>query len=275
MDTAIDTPHSYLMENDQEAFRLDIKTDPDAVRDQAHWCGIRPGMRVLDVGCGPGKTTAILHEMVRPDGYAIGLDFSEDRILTAKKQYGNTPGIGFEVCDFTKQIHPELRNFDCIWIRFVLEYHAQESTTIIENVTECLRPGGILCLLDLDHNCLNHYGLSPMMEHVLSEVIGLMQEGYDFDPYAGRRLYSYMYDLGYQDIQMDLRAHHLIYGEINERDLFNWTKKLEVVAAKTPEIFTNYPGAYEKFRDDFVKFFCDPRRFTYTPLILCKGVRPS
>ena len=68
--------NSYLMENDEEAFRLDIKTDPEAVREQALWCGIKPGLRVLDVGCGPGKTTSILREMVQPNGQAVGIDFS-------------------------------------------------------------------------------------------------------------------------------------------------------------------------------------------------------
>ena len=33
--------HPYLMESDEEAFRLDIKTDPETVKDQAGWCGVR------------------------------------------------------------------------------------------------------------------------------------------------------------------------------------------------------------------------------------------
>jgi SAM-dependent methyltransferase len=50
----------YLMESEEEAVRLDLKTDPDAVRKQALWCGVKAGLRVLDAGCGPGKTTSIL-----------------------------------------------------------------------------------------------------------------------------------------------------------------------------------------------------------------------
>jgi len=262
------------MENDQEAFRLDIKTDPEAVREQALWCGIRPGLRILDVGCGPGKTTSILHEMVKPNGQVVGVDFSRERIRKAKEIYGGKPGINFEICDFTKPMRGGLRNFDLIWIRFVLEYHAKESSDIIKNITDCLRAGGYLCLLDLDHNCLNHYELPPRMESILFQVAGVMQREYNFDPYIGRKLYSYLYDLGYKDIQMDLRAHHLIYGETNETDLFNWTKKLEIASIKVPEVFQHYPGGHEKFLTDYVNFFNDPRRFTYTPLILCKGMRP-
>jgi ubiquinone/menaquinone biosynthesis C-methylase UbiE len=61
----------YLMENSEESVRLEMKTDTETVRRQAEWCGIKPGMRVLDVGCGPGITTSILHEMIQPGGSII------------------------------------------------------------------------------------------------------------------------------------------------------------------------------------------------------------
>ncbi|MCG2777986.1 MAG: methyltransferase domain-containing protein, partial [Desulfobacterales bacterium] len=70
-------PHPYLMENLEESIRIELKTDPVVVRKQAMWCGLKPGLRVLDVGCGPGKTSATLHEMIQPDGELLGLDFSE------------------------------------------------------------------------------------------------------------------------------------------------------------------------------------------------------
>jgi ubiquinone/menaquinone biosynthesis C-methylase UbiE len=71
---------SYLMENPEENLRLDIKTDVEAARKQAIWCGLKPGMRVLDAGCGSGKVSSILYEMIQPGGELIAVDFSEDRI---------------------------------------------------------------------------------------------------------------------------------------------------------------------------------------------------
>ncbi len=67
-------PFTYLMENVEESIRLEVKTDPETFRQQALWGGVRPGMRVLDAGCGPGKTTALLHEMVQPGGEVLGVD---------------------------------------------------------------------------------------------------------------------------------------------------------------------------------------------------------
>ncbi len=112
------------------------------------------------------------------------------------------------------------------------------------------------------------------MTRILNRIMALLEKKYDFDPYAGRKLYSYLFDRGLQNIEVDLRAHHLIYGEPNDVDMFNWIKKLEMVTNKAPEVFDDYPGAHSQFFDDFSRFFSNPRRFTYTPLILCKGMNP-
>jgi ubiquinone/menaquinone biosynthesis C-methylase UbiE len=262
----------YLMENTEEAFRLDIKTDPEAVRQQARWCGVKPGLRVLDVGFGSGKTTSILHGMVQPEGIAVGIDFSADRIAYARTHYGQQSGIKFSVCNFKEPLK-DIGQFDLIWVRFVLEYFLAESKAIVENITSVLKPGGVLCLLDLDYNCLSHYELPPMIGNLLPRLMKRLEEKFNFDVYAGRKLYSYLYDQGYQDIQVNLVAHHLFYGSIKAGDVYNWMKKIEVNATRFKDLFDDYPGGYEDFINDFNKFLIDPRRFTYTPLIMCKGMK--
>ena len=77
---------SYLMENQDECLRLEIKTDPDVVKRQAAWAGIGPGMRVLDVGCGSGITTAAIADLVGENGHVTGLDFSEERLQIARER---------------------------------------------------------------------------------------------------------------------------------------------------------------------------------------------
>ncbi len=264
----------YLMENLEEAIRLEVKTNPDVVRKQAEWCGIKPGLRVLDVGCGPGKTSSILHEMTQPGGKLLGLDFSEERISHAKKRYGDKRGIDFHLCDFTEPISG-LGEFDLIWVRFVLEYYRVDGPAVVKNLNACLKPGGNLCLMDLDHNCLNHYPLPERLEQTLFELMSVLEENYNFDPYSGRKLYSYLYDLGYEKIEVDVAAHHLIYGELKEVDAFNWLKKVEVASEKAKNIFARYPEGTEGFFSDFLSFFHNPRRFIYTPLISCKGTKPA
>ncbi|MGV8081066.1 MAG: class I SAM-dependent methyltransferase [Syntrophales bacterium] len=263
----------YLMDHEEETARLEIKTDPKAVHEEARWCGVQPGMRVMDAGCGPGFTSSLLLEAVGPGGQVVGVDYMEPRIRDARDKYGHQPGIAFLLHDLRHPL-PPMEPFDLIWVRFVLEYNLRESLDIVRNLTACLKPDGLLCLMDLDNNCLSHYPLPPKMEGILLGSMDRMQAEFNFDPFAGRKLYSYLYDLGYRDIMVRLKAHHLIYGSVRPSDLFNWTKKLEVTTGHLSGAFDEYPGGVQGFFSDFNDFFQDPRRFTYTPMIQCVGRKP-
>jgi SAM-dependent methyltransferase len=265
---------AYLMENGEEAIRLDVKTDPEAVRRQATWCGVKAGMRVLDLGCGSGKATSILRDMVEPGGSIVGIDYSPERIAYAANHFGDINGIDFIIHDLTNPIE-NIGQFDIIWVRFVLEYYRKESLDIVRNLRALLNPGGFLCLIDLDYNCLSHYELPPHMAAILPKLMAYLDEEHNFDTYAGRKLYSYLYDLNFENIEVELMAHHLIYGKAREADIFNWLTKVKVSVKKMEGLFVNYPGGSTSFLQEFKRFFLDPRRFTYTPLIMCKGRRPN
>ncbi|MBW1891381.1 MAG: hypothetical protein JRI93_12870, partial [Deltaproteobacteria bacterium] len=53
----------YMMEGEEEARRLDMKTVPKTVQEHALWAGLKPGMRVADLGCGSGKTSYYLNKL--------------------------------------------------------------------------------------------------------------------------------------------------------------------------------------------------------------------
>jgi SAM-dependent methyltransferase len=262
--------NSYLMENPEESKRLVIKTHSDTLEQQAQWAGIAPGMRVVDIGCGPGKTTSMLGDLVQPGGSALGVDLSEERAEFARQHYGSD-SVSFARRDLLKPL-TDLGEFDFAWVRFLLEYHLSDSFELVQNVSRIIKPGGILCLIDLDYNCLSHFGHSPRMERAVAAIMKNIEEKENFDPYVGRKLYSFLYDLGYQEIDVKVEAHHQIFGELKETDNFNWTKKVEVAARHYD--FEEYPGGFEEFQEEFRSFFSSPRRFTYTPLISCRGRKP-
>ncbi|MBI4825631.1 MAG: class I SAM-dependent methyltransferase [Nitrospirae bacterium] len=262
----------YLMESAEETTRLDLKTDASIVEKQALWAGIKPGMRVADLGCGSGKTTSVLHKLVQPGGEVVGIDFAKDRIEYAEKHYKGE-GIEFKCLDI-KESMDVIGKFDFVWTRFVLEYYRADSIDIVQNADRILKPGGILCLVDLDHNPLNHYGYSKRVERTIASIMKILEEKMNFDPYAGRKLYSYIYDLGYKNINVDVAAHHVIFGELKDIDAYNWIKKLEVVPKKINYDFKEFDGGHEEFLQECKSFFSHPRRFTYTPIILCRGEKP-
>lgn len=267
----------YLMESEWESIRLDLKTDPRSVQRQARWAGVRPGMRIGDLGCGPGKTTFYLHRMVQPGGSTLGIDISPRRIAFAKehyKEHDREHSMDFAVHDIRDPLDG-FGKFDVLWARFVLEHNRASAFEIVRSASSALKPGGILCLIDLDYNCLSHFGLSPALETALSGLMRHLEEHGDFDPYMGRRLYSFLYDLGFSGIRVQLTPHHLIYGELNEKDLYNWTKKIEIAAKESGYPFEEFEDGFEGFHSEFKRFFYDPRRFTYTPVIVCVGTKPE
>ncbi len=260
---------SYIMEGEEESIRLDLKTDPKIIGELAIWAGIRPGMRILDLACGSGKTTFYLNNLVQPGGSATGVDISKKRIDYARSHYLEG-GVEFITGDIRKPLD-KLGLFDFIWIRFVLEHYLSDSFDIVKNVSSVLKTGGIMCLVDLDYNCLSHYGLSPRLEKALYGIMSFLEKHENFDPYVGRKLYSFLYDLEYEQIDVRIDAHHCIFGELKETDAFNWMKKVEIAAKNSGYRFEEYEDKFEGFLAEFRESFFDPRRFTYTPVIVCRG----
>ncbi len=257
------------MESTEEISRLELKTDFARLKEQALWAGLQEGMRVLDAGCGSGITTSYLSIITGETGHVTGIDGSTERIAHAERKY-KSKNVSF----FQKDIYEDLSvlgRFDFIWVRFFLEYHRTRSLEIVTKLVSLLNTGGILCLVDLDYNMLTHYELPLRLETSLQHLMSTLQEKNDFDPYAGRKLYSYLYDTGLMHIAVTLQPHHLIYGSLSETDAFNWTQKVTVGARKSGYSFPEYSNGWEGFHQDFTDFFTNPRRFTYTPLIACRG----
>ena len=261
------------MESEDEAFRLELKTDIDVVEQQAKWAGVKPGMRVADIGCGPGITTSILNALSQPNGETVGVDLAEPRIKYAREHY-NDKGIEY-VVEYARNPLEKLGLFDLVWVRFILEYYLLESFEIVKNLLKIIKPGGILCLIDLDHNCLSHYGIPQRVEKTLENIMIDLQKKANFDPYIGRKLYSFLYDLNFEDIHVDISAHHNIYGALNKNDEYNFLKKVEIAPRTINFSFSDYTGGYKEFIEEVEKSFKNPRRFTYTPIILCKGIKPQ
>lgn len=263
----------YLMESEEEAIRLDLKTDGRMVEEHARWAGLSPGMHVADLGCGSGKTTFHLNRLVQPGGGALGVDIAAQRIDYARTHY-RAAGLEFMVKDIREPLE-ELHRFDFVWMRFVLEYYRTQSFEMVCRIADFLKPGSILCLIDLDCNCLRFFGFPPRVERAVHGIMQRLESSRNFDPHVGVKLYSYLYDLQFEDIQVQVSPHNLIYSTFKENEKFNWKQKARIAGRLSGYGFEEYPGGYEEFMAELDQLFEDPRVFTYTPLVICRGRKPG
>ena len=60
---------------------------------------LRPGLSVLDVGCGTGAITRGIAETVGPEGRVVGVDVNASMIDKARAAHRGVPGLSFEVAD--------------------------------------------------------------------------------------------------------------------------------------------------------------------------------
>jgi ubiquinone/menaquinone biosynthesis C-methylase UbiE len=71
----------------------------------------RPGMRILDLACGPGNLTRRLAALVTPDGEVVGVDLARGMIQLARK--AAIPNAHFEVMDIEHLTFPDA-SFDAV-----------------------------------------------------------------------------------------------------------------------------------------------------------------
>jgi SAM-dependent methyltransferase len=105
--------------------------------------GVRAGMRVLDLGCGPGDVGFLVSELVGADGSVVGVDLDGDavRLADARRAAQAITNVEFRHGD-ARSGHTD-PPFDAAVGRFVLMY-MRDPTAALRLVARSVRPGGIL-----------------------------------------------------------------------------------------------------------------------------------
>jgi SAM-dependent methyltransferase len=120
--------------------------------------GIKPGMRVLDVGCGPGDVSFLAAELVGPQGSVVGIERDEAAVANASQRAldRGTENVDFLVGDF-REVEPAGGPFDALVGRLVLMYQADPAAAVA-SAARHLRAGGIVAFAEM---CLSHGGIDP------------------------------------------------------------------------------------------------------------------
>jgi trans-aconitate methyltransferase len=95
--------------------------------------GVKPGERILDLGCGTGYLTQQINDL---GADVVGIDYSPEMIQKAKE---NHPEISFNVADASRFSFTE--PFDAIFSNAVLHW-VKNHDTMMKSVYHSLKPGG-------------------------------------------------------------------------------------------------------------------------------------
>ena len=121
---------------------------------------LRPGMRLLDCGCGPGSITVGFVPYVTP-GEVVGIDLRPHAIEQARAlvREHNIAGVTFEVGDVTALPYPD-RSFDAVFASALLQ-HLADPVQALKEMRRVLKPGGIAGVADGSSSLRFRYPTNP------------------------------------------------------------------------------------------------------------------
>ncbi|MHB1662025.1 MAG: class I SAM-dependent methyltransferase [bacterium] len=107
--------------------------------------GVKPGMRVLEAGCGSGFVTNYLSKIVADSGFIISIDIQEKMINKAKIKRGFLKNV-----DFRMENASDLKSVNDQEIDLVLLYYSfheiSSKDKAVSEFNRVLKPGGILSI---------------------------------------------------------------------------------------------------------------------------------
>jgi ubiquinone/menaquinone biosynthesis C-methylase UbiE len=109
---------------------------------------LRPGMTVLDVGCGTGAITRGIAEAAGPDGCVVGTDVHRGLIEQARRLHADVAGLSFVLGDvYSLPFHGA---FDLVTSARLLQWLAHPLDAL-RRMAHATKPGGRLVVLDYNH----------------------------------------------------------------------------------------------------------------------------
>jgi SAM-dependent methyltransferase len=103
-----------------------------------------PGQRVVDLGCGSGRTTLELASRVGPDGEVLGVDIAAEMLARGRERAARSGAGNIEFLHADVQVHDlGQARFDAAYSRFGVMFFT-DPVAAFANVRTALRPGGML-----------------------------------------------------------------------------------------------------------------------------------
>ncbi|MGY1813863.1 methyltransferase domain-containing protein [Blastococcus sp. SYSU D00820] len=158
---------------------------------------LRPGLDLLDVGCGPGTITVDLAARVAP-GRVLGVDAAEAPLVEAREAAARAGvAVEFAVGDGYALDLPD-DSFDVVHAHQVLQ-HLTDPVAALREMARVCRPGGLVAVRDVDYATFVWFPLDAGLDRWLEVYYGVARAN-AAEPDAGRRLLSWAHAAGLRDV---------------------------------------------------------------------------
>ncbi len=192
--------------------------------------GLRPGMRILDLGCGIGDVSFLAARLVGPQGSVTGIDIDSAslEIARTRAEEKKQPQVVFKRIDFAQESFGD--GYDAVVGRHVL-IHMAEPAAIIRKAASALKSGGVLAFQEYDFSSWqSSYPEVPLMTQMQNLMLQLFRRATPH-PNIGIRLFHLLTEAGLQ--QPTCRMESLVDGG-PDSPFYEWSS--ETVRSVAPKL---------------------------------------
>jgi SAM-dependent methyltransferase len=184
---------------------------------------LKPHMKVLDVGCGPGTITAGLARYV-PDGRVTGIEPSAGILEQARRAAGEAggpaaaPNVEFTTGDVYALDYPD--DTFCVTHAHQVLQHLSDPVKALREMRRVTKPGGMVAVRDADYGAMFwHPGSGPLNDW--QDLYRKAARGNGGEPDAARRLHVWAREAGLADVEVS--ASTWTYKTPEEREWWGGT----------------------------------------------------
>ncbi len=260
----------YAIHTDQECERLDAQALLGGLTDHLRHVPARPGMQILDAGCGSGS---MAREIARanPEAAVVGVDLREAYIDYARSR-GEAQGLRnltFETGDVRQLPFPD-GAFDIVWTKYLLQWVTDPMRAMGE-FARVLKPGGLLVSANFDGFAVTHEppdpAIQPMAEFVFAGLV---------DPFIGRKMAGMCRASGLTDIGVCMEVDRVftVIGPIDPQRRRNWEIQWSGARHRAAELLGSKALA-DAFFEKFIAYQDRPDTATYCTLYVVSARKPA
>jgi len=226
--------------------------------------GPRPGMRVLDLGCGPGELTELLHQRLGARE-TVGLDSSENMLAKTRSKEGK--GLRFvpgSIEDFSLD-----GKFDLIFTNAALQW-VDDHPALLARLAGMLAPGGQIAMqVPYNEDSEFHAAARDVAAEFRGPLSGFVRHLIALPPMEYARL---LFGLGFAEQSVVLRIYpHVLPSLRAVADWYRGSLLTSYESRLDQETFTRFVNRYEevlreRFADIKPFFFPFPRILLWAKL---------